>query len=110
MGGWVYARQRSVKGPGFSYLVRLFGLFESSSSFLGGQVVSIVSDTQVAVSWIHNEDFSSLDQVSHISFIRSQLKSKEGLQVIFTPRMFNSFADSLAKIGSEACGDFLYWM
>ncbi|KAK2648405.1 hypothetical protein Ddye_015894 [Dipteronia dyeriana] len=36
----------------------------SSSVFLGGQVVSIMSDSQVAVSWIHNEDFGSLDQVS----------------------------------------------
>ncbi|KAK2653484.1 hypothetical protein Ddye_013340 [Dipteronia dyeriana] len=82
----------------------------SSSSFLSGQVVSIVSDSQVAVSWIHNEDFGSLDQVSQISFIRSQLKSQEGLQVVYVPRMFNSLADSLAKMGSGACGDFLHWM
>ncbi|KAK2639941.1 hypothetical protein Ddye_027736 [Dipteronia dyeriana] len=33
----------------------------SSSSFLTGQMVSIVSDSKVAVSWIHNEDFGSLD-------------------------------------------------
>ncbi|KAK2639075.1 hypothetical protein Ddye_026870 [Dipteronia dyeriana] len=82
----------------------------SSSSYLGGQVVSIMSDSQVVVSWIHNEDFGSLDQLSQISFIRSQLKSQEGIQVIYMSRMFNSFADSLAKMGSKACGNFLHWM
>ncbi|KAK2640224.1 hypothetical protein Ddye_028019 [Dipteronia dyeriana] len=33
----------------------------SSSYFLSGQMVSIVSDSKVVVSWIHNEDFGSLD-------------------------------------------------
>ncbi|KAK2654251.1 hypothetical protein Ddye_014107 [Dipteronia dyeriana] len=82
----------------------------SSSFFLRGQVVSIVSDSKVAVSWNHNEDFGSIVQVRLISFIRSQLKSRKGIKVVYASRMFNSFADSLAKMRSGACGDFLHWM
>ncbi|KAK3198957.1 hypothetical protein Dsin_022372 [Dipteronia sinensis] len=75
-----------------------------------GQVVSIVSDSKMAVSWINNEDFGSLEQVRMISFIRVQLKSLDGLKVVHTSRMFNSFVDNLAKMGSGSNGDFLHWM
>ena len=32
-----------------------------------------------------------------------------GLQVVYESRIFNSFADSLAKMGSNEGGDFVEW-
>ncbi|KAK2639091.1 hypothetical protein Ddye_026886 [Dipteronia dyeriana] len=38
------------------------------------------------------------------------LKLLEGLEVVHASRMFNSFTDNLAKMGSGSNGDFLHWM
>ncbi|KAK3188251.1 hypothetical protein Dsin_027812 [Dipteronia sinensis] len=81
-----------------------------SDPFLSGEVVSIVSNSKVAVSWINNEDFRSIEHVSMISYIREQLKTLGGLEVVHASRMFNSFADNLAKLGSGLNDDFLHWM
>ena len=61
----------------------------SSSQALRGQVISVVSDSTVAVSWINNKDYGSLEHFSLISFIRAQLNSLDGLEVVYDSRMFN---------------------
>ncbi|KAK2658615.1 hypothetical protein Ddye_005148 [Dipteronia dyeriana] len=80
----------------------------SFTSSLHGQMVSIVSDSKVVVSWIYNKDFRSIIHMRLISFNRMQLKSHEWLEVVYASVMYNSFADSLAKIGAGSNGDFLH--
>ena len=82
----------------------------SFDPYLRGQSVSIVSDSKVAVSWINKGDFGSLEHFSLISFIRQQLEIMKGFEVVHASRSYNSFADNLAKMGSNSCGDFLHWM
>ncbi|KAK2635471.1 hypothetical protein Ddye_030263 [Dipteronia dyeriana] len=81
-----------------------------SEPSLRGRVISIVSDSIVATSWIKNGIFGSLDHVNTIYSVRSHLDSWEGLDVVFDSRMFNSFADNLAKLGFSYSDDFIYWM
>ncbi|KAK2653791.1 hypothetical protein Ddye_013647 [Dipteronia dyeriana] len=71
------------------------------------RVISIVSDSKVVVSWINNDDFDSLEHVNSINYIRSHLKSWDGLEVVHASRMYNYFTDNLAKLGSSSNGDFL---
>ncbi|KAK3220760.1 hypothetical protein Dsin_014730 [Dipteronia sinensis] len=76
---------------------------------LRGRFISIVSDSKVAVSWVNNGDFGSLDHFNLISEIHSNMSSLGDIEVIYESRAFNSFANSLAKIGSNFFRDFVEW-
>ena len=41
--------------------------------------------------------------------IRSMLNFLDDMEILFMPRTSNCFADSLAKKGASAEGDFLVW-
>lgn len=61
------------------------------------------------VSWANSIDFGSIDHVNTVYDIRSLLRSGAGLKVVFDSRIFNSFADSLAKMGADDRGNFSEW-
>ena len=61
------------------------------------------------MSWCNGEDFGNLNLVNVIYDIRQLLLSWEGLEIKFLPRGLNSYADCLAKNGSNSCGDRLEW-
>ncbi|KAK2651543.1 hypothetical protein Ddye_011399 [Dipteronia dyeriana] len=63
----------------------------------------------LTVSWVNSSNFGSLDHVNTIYGIRSLLNSVKGLKVIFDSRIYNSFANSLAKMRSNSYGDFVDW-
>ena len=71
--------------------------------------IMVVSDSKVAVSWVNNGDFGNVAQVNAIYDIREILNSSGRIKVVFDSRIFNSFADSLAKMGANLDGDFVVW-
>ena len=80
-----------------------------NSPVLVGKQVTIISDSKVAVSWVNGSDFGSLEHVNLIYDNRNFLSFLVRTAVIFNPRSTNSFADSLAKKGSNMEGDFFMW-
>ncbi|KAK2639903.1 hypothetical protein Ddye_027698 [Dipteronia dyeriana] len=76
---------------------------------LRGRFISIVSDSKVAVSWVNNGNFGNINCVNSVYDIRDIMSSLGGLEVVHDFRAFNSFADSLAKMRSNNCGDFVEW-
>ena len=81
----------------------------ASSSVMIGKVITIVSDSKTAVSWVNSSGFGSLKHVDYIYDIRSILNLLGRTTVIFNPRSTNCFADSLAKKGSNSEGDMVLW-
>ena len=79
------------------------------NSNLRDRDITVVSDSKVAVSWVNSKEFGNVEHVNSIYDIRTILKERGGLQVVFESRIFNSFADSLAKMGSNEGGDFVEW-
>ena len=71
--------------------------------------ILVVSDSKVTVSWVNNGDFGNVALVKDIFDIREILKSSGHIKVVFDSRIFNSFADSLAKMGANSVGDFVEW-
>ena len=80
-----------------------------SNPNLQNRDITVVSDLKVAVSWANSKDFGNVDLVDIIYDIRSMLNDRGDIQVVFDSRIFNSFADSLAKMGADGCGDFVDW-
>ena len=74
---------------------------------LFGQMIEIVSDSRSAVSWINGDGIGSLKYVNTIYNCREHIRLHGGLSVSFKSRSSNTFADSLAKLGSSAAGDFI---
>ncbi|KAK3217841.1 hypothetical protein Dsin_011811 [Dipteronia sinensis] len=72
---------------------------------LKGRDVIVVSDSKVAVSWVNGGDFRNLAHVNSVYDIRNNLSSYGLMEIVYKSRTFNSFADSLAKIGSGSCRD-----
>ncbi|KAK2653359.1 hypothetical protein Ddye_013215 [Dipteronia dyeriana] len=62
--------------------------------------ISVVSDSKVVVAWVNEDDFGNMDHVQTIYDIHGMSKSFGDMQVVFDYRIFNSFMDSLAKMGS----------
>ena len=81
----------------------------SENQNLFGRDIAIVSDSKVAVSWVNKGDFGNVNQVKDIYDIREKLQDLNFVKVVFDSRIFNSFADSLAKMGANARGDFVDW-
>ncbi|KAK3210686.1 hypothetical protein Dsin_015392 [Dipteronia sinensis] len=81
----------------------------ASNSFMVGRDITIVSDSKVAILWINEEGFKNLSLVNMVYDVRSYLATLGGTVVSFVPRASNSFADSLAKLGSSMSGDFIQW-
>ncbi|KAK3227606.1 hypothetical protein Dsin_007468 [Dipteronia sinensis] len=81
----------------------------SDNPELRGREVKVVSDSKVAVSWVNDKDFGSLAHVNAIYNIRCCCSSFGNLEVTYDSRAFNSFVDSLAKMGSSMVGDFVVW-
>ena len=50
---------------------------------------------------------SNIAQIKVIYDIREILKESKHVRVVFDSRIFNSFADSLAKMGANLAGDFV---
>ncbi|KAK3206432.1 hypothetical protein Dsin_020478 [Dipteronia sinensis] len=76
---------------------------------LWGRDIAVVSDSKVAVSWVNDEDFGNIGHINSIYDIRSSMSYFGSLEVVYDSRAFNSFADSLAKMGSSIVGDFVEW-
>ena len=81
----------------------------TENPILKGRDIAIVSDSKVAVSWVNKGEFGNVNQVKDIYDIREMLKHLKFVKVVFDSRIFNSFADSLAKMGANAMGDFVDW-
>ncbi|KAK1586992.1 hypothetical protein Q3G72_008350 [Acer saccharum] len=79
----------------------------TSNSLLLNRKLIIVSDSKVVVSWINSDHFGSLKHVELVYDIRHFLILLKGLEIKFLPRGPNSFADGLAKMGSNLSGDIL---
>ncbi|KAK3195553.1 hypothetical protein Dsin_026863 [Dipteronia sinensis] len=71
--------------------------------------ITVVSDSKVGVSWVNDGDFGNLAHIQSVYDIRGMLKAAGGMKVSFDYRIYNSFADSLAKMGSSRAGDFAEW-
>ena len=80
-----------------------------SNSNLRDRNISIIGDSKTAVAWINNGDFGNLDLVNIIFDIRNSMISFGNMEIVYASRSFNSFADSLAKMGSSHSGDFVVW-
>lgn len=80
-----------------------------SNPFLRNRDIMVVSDSKVVVSWVNSTDFGNVDHINTIYDIQSMLKVRGDIQVVFDSRIYNTFADSLAKMGSDNRGDFLVW-
>ncbi|KAK3212280.1 hypothetical protein Dsin_016986 [Dipteronia sinensis] len=78
-----------------------------SNNFWNGPNMVIASDSKVAISWVNNDDFGSINHVNLIYDIRSWLKNLGNTMVVYNSRSANSFADILAKRGASNMGDFV---
>lgn len=82
----------------------------ASCSTLQDKNMAIVSNSMVAISWVNDrEGFASFIHVNLIYDIRVCLQRMSGIQVCFSPRSTNAFADNLAKSGSSTGEDKLVW-
>ncbi|KAK2654406.1 hypothetical protein Ddye_014262 [Dipteronia dyeriana] len=66
-----------------------------------GHVMEIVSVSLVAVTWINSDTIGSFAHINLVYDIRDMLKSHGSMTVRFCSRLSNSYADSLAKKGSN---------
>ncbi|KAK3199812.1 hypothetical protein Dsin_023227 [Dipteronia sinensis] len=80
-----------------------------SSSIHQGQVIEVVSDSLIAVTWINSDNFGSFAHVKLVYDIRDLLKVHGQMAVRFCSRSSNSYADDLAKKGSNREGDITQW-
>ena len=62
------------------------------------------------VSWVNCDNFGSLAHIDFIYEICNWLKAIGKTKVIFKSRASNFIADSLAKEGSNNCGDYVHIM
>ncbi|KAK2652397.1 hypothetical protein Ddye_012253 [Dipteronia dyeriana] len=84
-------------------------LCASMSEFVGKAIV-MASDSKTTVSWANNSDYiSNFKYIDIIYDIRVFLKFLGNTTVVFNPRSSNSFANNLAKSGSNKDGDKLEW-
>ena len=58
---------------------------------------------------INGFDFGNVHLLNWVYDIRQVLQFSDGLSIKFMPRGSNSLIDSLAKAGSNRCGDRLEW-
>ena len=71
--------------------------------------IEIVSDSLMAVTWINSDHVGSLAHVNLVYGIWDHLRSHAALSVRFSSRASNSYANSLAKKGSNNKGDIIHW-
>ncbi|KAK0604076.1 hypothetical protein LWI29_011762 [Acer saccharum] len=76
---------------------------------LRGVNIEIVSHSLLAVTWINSDQVGSLAYVNLVYGIRDYLRNYDVLSVRFSSRTSNSYADSLAKKGSNNEGDLIQW-
>ncbi|KAK3220319.1 hypothetical protein Dsin_014289 [Dipteronia sinensis] len=88
-----------------------FNVDGSSKGKLGpsGREITVVSDSKVAINWLNKGEFGNVNHVKTIYDIRGMLSSAGDMQVAYDSRIYNSFTDSLAKMGSTRMGDFVEW-
>ncbi|KAK2639898.1 hypothetical protein Ddye_027693 [Dipteronia dyeriana] len=63
----------------------------ASKPFLVGSDITIITDSKVAVSWIHDDDFGSLTHISAVYDIRTLLADLGGISVVYNSRVTNAF-------------------
>ncbi|KAK2639559.1 hypothetical protein Ddye_027354 [Dipteronia dyeriana] len=71
--------------------------------------IAVISDSKVAVSWVNNDEIENVAHVNSIYEIRSCMRYGCSIEVVYESRVFNSFTDSLAKMGFSKTGDFMEW-
>ncbi|KAK0596186.1 hypothetical protein LWI29_035242 [Acer saccharum] len=84
-------------------------LCASVPEFVEKEII-IASDSKTAVSWVNNHDV--IGSLRHVQIIYDNcnfLHNLHGTSVVFNPRSSNSFADKLAKSGSNMGADKLEW-
>ncbi|KAK3223555.1 hypothetical protein Dsin_010580 [Dipteronia sinensis] len=74
-----------------------------------GKKIMIARDSKVVVSWINSDNFGSIDHLNILYDIRCFIHFLGRVNVCFSPRSTNSFADKLAKLGSSNIGDKVVW-
>ncbi|KAK3230650.1 hypothetical protein Dsin_002531 [Dipteronia sinensis] len=80
-----------------------------SNYSLIGRKIEVISDSNVAVSWVNNGGFGNINHVDTIYDIRSNLAILAATVVSFASRDSNHMADRLAKMGSSKMGEFVLW-
>ena len=80
-----------------------------SNHSLQGIEIEIISDSLVAVNWINSDSVDSLAYANLVYDIRDQMRNHGSLSIRFFSRASNSYADSLAKKGSNKEGDIVQW-
>ncbi|KAK1550760.1 hypothetical protein Q3G72_024390 [Acer saccharum] len=80
----------------------------SNPSLVGREIV-IISDYKTAVSWVQDGGFGSINHVNAIYDIRCNLEKLVNTKIMFNSRASNSFADMLAKNGSNMGNDVFVW-
>ena len=53
--------------------------------------------------------YGNIAQVNSIYDIRQSFKASGSIKVVFDSRIFNSFADSWAKMDADSMDDFVEW-
>ncbi|KAK3206785.1 hypothetical protein Dsin_020840 [Dipteronia sinensis] len=81
----------------------------ASSQYTSGREIIIASDSKVAVSWVYNDGFGSLDNIDSIYDIREKLRYLRKVIVTYNPTSTNSMVDMLAKRASNLEGDIVEW-
>ncbi|KAK3183271.1 hypothetical protein Dsin_030557 [Dipteronia sinensis] len=79
----------------------------SSDPFFLVRNIIIASDLKVAVAWVNNDDFGSINHVNWIYDIRCKLKILGNTSVVYNSRTSNSFVDMLARRGSSLKEDII---
>ena len=80
-----------------------------SNLILLNHEITVVSDSKVAVSWANSKVFGNVDYVDIIYDIRSMLRDRRDIKVVYDSEIFNSFTDSLTMMGADNRGDFIEW-
>ncbi|KAK1587523.1 hypothetical protein Q3G72_013821 [Acer saccharum] len=63
----------------------------------------------IAVNWINSDYFRSLEHIQMVYDIRESMRRHGNISVMYCSRSSNSYADDLAKKGSNMVGDVVHW-
>ncbi|KAK3199586.1 hypothetical protein Dsin_023001 [Dipteronia sinensis] len=84
-------------------------LYSYYMGILDSNVAELLAIKRAVELCFSNIELKSHDIVVTVYDIRGMLKDANGIKVAFDSRIFNSFADSLAKMRSSISGDFVEW-
>ncbi|KAK1581558.1 hypothetical protein Q3G72_006970 [Acer saccharum] len=61
------------------------------------------------VNWINSDYFRSLEHIQMVYDIRESMRTHGNISVTYCSQSSNSYADDLAKKGSNMVGDVMHW-